>query len=107
MQQRLGLGHEKHVVGQVSNSPITVVGHRDNDAVSGLNLLYLAGGIVLVETVFNYPGVGLALVGAIAARDIPVIQSLVVMLAIAYILINITADVAVLLVTPRRRYPRA
>jgi peptide/nickel transport system permease protein len=73
----------------------------------GLNLLYLAGGIVLVETVFAYPGVGHALVGAINARDIPVIQSLAVMLAIVYVLINITADVAVLGVTPRRRYPRA
>lgn len=72
----------------------------------GLNLLYLAGGIVLVEKVFNYPGIGLALVDAITDRDVPLIQLLVVMLAVTYVAINIVADIAVLMVTPRRRYPR-
>lgn len=74
--------------------------------VVGLNLLYLAGGIALVETVFQYPGIGLALVAAITDRDVPVIQFLVVLLAIAYVFLNIVTDVAVLLVTPRRRLPR-
>lgn len=74
--------------------------------VFGLNLLYLAGGIVLVETVFQYPGIGLALVSAIQSRDVPVIQFLVVVLAIFYVALNIITDVAVLLVTPRRRAPR-
>lgn len=74
--------------------------------VVGLNLLYLAGGIALVETVFQYPGIGLLLVSSITNRDIPVIQFLVVFLAIAYVLLNIVTDVAVLLVTPRRRLPR-
>ena len=74
--------------------------------VVGLNLLYLAGGIALVETVFQYPGIGLALVAAITERDVPMIQFLVVLLAIAYVLLNITTDLAVLLVTPRKRLPR-
>jgi peptide/nickel transport system permease protein len=74
--------------------------------VVGLNLLYLAGGIALVETVFQYPGIGLLLVSSINNRDIPMIQFLVVFLSIAYVLLNIATDVAVLLVTPRRRLPR-
>jgi peptide/nickel transport system permease protein len=74
--------------------------------VVGLNLLYLAGGIALVETVFQYPGIGLSLVAAITDRDVPVIQFLVVLLAIAYVFLNVATDVAVLLVTPRRRLPR-
>lgn len=74
--------------------------------VVGLSLMYLAGGIVLVESVFQYPGIGLALVDAISARDVPVIQALVVLLATFYVVLNIVLDVAVLLVTPRRRLPR-
>jgi peptide/nickel transport system permease protein len=74
--------------------------------VVGLNLLYLAGGIALVETVFQFPGIGLALVAAITDRDVPMIQFLVVLLAVAYVLLNIATDIAVLLVTPRKRLPR-
>ncbi len=74
--------------------------------VFGLNVLYLAGGIVLVETVFQYPGIGLALVSAIENRDVPVIQFTVVLLAIFYVLLNILTDLVVLLATPRRRAPR-
>ncbi len=75
--------------------------------VVGLNLLYLAGGIVLVEAIFSYPGVGLALVEAINGRDVPTIQYIVLMLAVFYVILNIVTDVGVLLVTPRRRYPRS
>ncbi len=74
--------------------------------VFGLNLLYLAGGIVLVETVFQYPGVGLTLVNAVEARDVTVLQFIVVLLAIFYVTLNIFTDVVVLLATPRRRAPR-
>ena len=74
--------------------------------VVGLNLLYLAGGIVLVETVFNYPGIGLTLVGAVTNRDVPLIQFIVLVLAVFYIAINIATDALVLYVTPRRRLPR-
>jgi peptide/nickel transport system permease protein len=74
--------------------------------VVGLNFLYLAGGIVIVESVFSYPGVGQGLVDAVGARDVPVIQFVVLVLAAFYILVNITTDVLVLLVTPRRRLRR-
>jgi peptide/nickel transport system permease protein len=74
--------------------------------VFGLNVLYLAGGIVVVETVFQYPGIGLTLVNSIDNRDVPTIQFIVVLLAIFYVTLNIVTDVAVLAVTPRRRAPR-
>ncbi len=74
--------------------------------VFGLNLLYLAGGIVLVEAIFTFPGIGLLLVESINGRDVPVIQYIVILLAVFYVVLNIVTDVCVLLVTPRRRYPR-
>lgn len=75
--------------------------------VTALNLLYLAGGIVLVEYLFNYPGVGQELVAAISNRDIPVVQLIIISLAAFYVLVNICADVIALLATPRRRLPRS
>jgi peptide/nickel transport system permease protein len=74
--------------------------------VVGLNLLYLAGGIVVVEYVFDYPGLGSALVDAVSNRDIPMIQFIVLVLAAFYVLINIITDVIALLATPRRRVAR-
>jgi peptide/nickel transport system permease protein len=71
--------------------------------VVGLNLLYLAGGIVVVEYVFNYPGIGAALVAAVSDRDIPTIQFIVLVLAAFYVFVNIVTDVAALMASPRRR----
>jgi peptide/nickel transport system permease protein len=74
--------------------------------VIGLGFLYLAGGIVVVEYVFNFPGIGQELVYAVNGRDIPTIQFIVVVLAAFYVFVNIIADVIALLATPRRRFPR-
>jgi peptide/nickel transport system permease protein len=74
--------------------------------VIGINVLYLAGGIVIVEYIFNFPGIGQALVSAVTDRDIPTIQFIVVLLAAFYVLVNIATDVIALLATPRRRLPR-
>jgi peptide/nickel transport system permease protein len=74
--------------------------------VIGLTFLYLAGGIVVVEYVFNYPGIGQGLVLAVSDRDIPVIQFIVVVLAAFYVLMNILTDLIALLATPRRRTAR-
>jgi peptide/nickel transport system permease protein len=71
--------------------------------VTALNLIFLAGGVVVVETVFNYPGIGYAFVQAVNDRDIPTIQTIVVVLATFYVVVNIVADVLVVLVTPRLR----
>jgi peptide/nickel transport system permease protein len=74
--------------------------------VIGLNFLYLAGGIVIVEEVFNFPGVGQGLVNAVSNRDIPVIQFIVIVLATFYVFVNIATDVIALAATPRRRIGR-
>jgi peptide/nickel transport system permease protein len=71
--------------------------------VIGLTYLYLAGGIVVVEYLFNYPGIGQGLVNAVQNRDIPMVQLIVVVLAAFYIFMNILTDVIALLATPRRR----
>jgi peptide/nickel transport system permease protein len=73
--------------------------------VVGLTFLRLAGGIVLVEEVFDFPGIGQGLVNAVTDRDIPVIQFIVVVLAAFYVVVNITTDVLALLLSPRRRIP--
>lgn len=74
--------------------------------VIGLNFLYLAGGIVIVENVFNYPGIGQGLINAVSNRDIPVIQFIVIVLATFYVFVNIFTDVIALLATPKRRIAR-
>jgi peptide/nickel transport system permease protein len=53
--------------------------------------------------VFNFPGIGQALVNAVNSRDIPVIQFIVLALAAFYVVVNIVTDVIALLATPRRR----
>lgn len=74
--------------------------------VIGLNFLYLAGGIVVVEYVFNFPGVGQELVSAVSDRDVPIVQLIVIVLAAFYVVVNIATDLIALLATPRRRLPR-
>jgi peptide/nickel transport system permease protein len=68
---------------------------------AALELLFLSGGVVIVETVFSYPGIGYQLIQAVNARDIPVIQTIAVLLAATCVVINLLSDVGVLLVTPR------
>jgi peptide/nickel transport system permease protein len=71
--------------------------------VTALNLAHLAGGIVVVEAVFNYPGIGLLLVDSVRARDMPVVQAVALLIATLYVLLNLLADVATILVSPRLR----
>jgi peptide/nickel transport system permease protein len=71
--------------------------------VIALNLAYLAGGIVVVETVFAYPGIGSAFVDAVRSRDLPTVQALGLLIAALYVVLNVAADVATILVSPRLR----
>ena len=71
--------------------------------VIALNLAYLAGGIIVIEYVFNYSGIGSAIQEAVLNHDLPVIQALAMLLAAVYVVINLLADVATILVTPRLR----
>jgi len=71
--------------------------------VIALNLAYLAGGIILVEVVFNYTGIGSATAEAVVNHDLPVIQALAILLAAVYVVLNLLADLATILVTPKLR----
>jgi peptide/nickel transport system permease protein len=72
--------------------------------IGGLQFGQLMGGAVLTETVFTWPGIGRLLVNAINARDYPVVQGSVLLIAISFILINIAVDVVYGLIDPRIRY---
>lgn len=71
--------------------------------VTALQLAWLAGGVVVVEYVFRYPGIGQALVDAVANRDLPVVQALTLLVGAVYVLLNVVADIATILLTPRLR----
>ena len=71
--------------------------------VIALNLAYLAGGIIFIEVVFNYTGIGGAIAEAVNNHDLPVIQALAILIAAVYVVLNLLADVATILVTPKLR----
>jgi glutathione transport system permease protein len=70
----------------------------------GLQFGFLLGGSIVVETVFNWPGVGRLLVDAVGMRDYPVIQSLVLLFSLEFILINLVVDLLYGFINPTIRY---
>jgi len=74
--------------------------------VLGVQLGYLLGGAVVIETVFTLPGIGYLAVGAINDRDYPVVQGVVLVVATAFVLINILVDVVTSVLDPRIRAGR-
>jgi peptide/nickel transport system permease protein len=71
-----------------------------------LNLAYLIVGVVLVEVVFTYQGLGRLLVDSVSKRDFPVVQASCLIFAATYILLNLTADVLSILTNPRLMHPK-
>jgi peptide/nickel transport system permease protein len=71
--------------------------------VLAMNVAWLAGGVVIVETVFQYPGIGLELTHAVGARDLATVEVLAVLITGVYVLGNLFADVVVMLLNPRLR----
>ena len=74
--------------------------------VVALNLAYLITGVVLVEVVFVYPGIGQLLVDSVTKRDFPVVQAACLIFAATFILLNLAADVGAILTNPRLRHPK-
>ena len=70
----------------------------------GLQFGFLLGGSIVVETVFNWPGLGRLLVDAVTMRDYPVIQTLVLLFSLEFILINLVVDVLYGFINPTIRY---
>jgi peptide/nickel transport system permease protein len=71
--------------------------------VVALNLSYLIGGVVIVETMFAFPGLGRLMVDAIASRDVPVAQITILIFCAAYVLFNLLADIAATISNPKLR----
>lgn len=70
---------------------------------SSITLIYLTGGVVTIEFLFAFPGLGSALTNAVQSRDLPVVQMIVLVFATAYVVFNLLADLLTVLVTPRLR----
>ena len=74
--------------------------------VIALNLAYLVVGVVIVEVVFVYPGLGQLLVDSVSKRDVPVVQACSMIFAGVYILLNLLADIVSIVTNPRLLHPR-
>lgn len=69
--------------------------------VVAINIAYLITGVVIVEVVFVYPGLGQLMVDSVSRRDMPVVQSIALIFAATYVLINLLADVLSIVTDPR------
>ena len=70
-------------------------------AVMGLQLGYMLGGSILIETVFSWPGSGLLLNSAIFQRDLPLLQGTILVLALFFVLLNLIVDIVQASIDPR------
>ena len=73
--------------------------------VIAINIAWLVGGVVVVEAVFNYPGIGTLMLDAVHNRDVPVLQYIAVIGALVYVISNLLADLAATALNPRLRTP--
>jgi peptide/nickel transport system permease protein len=71
--------------------------------VTALNFTYLAGGVVIIEKVFGFPGFGSLMIDAIRFRDVPLVEITILIASCVYILANLLADMAALLLNPKLR----
>ena len=74
--------------------------------VIALNLAYLVSGVVIVETIFSYPGLARLMVEGVGYRDIPLVQALGMIFCATYVGLNLLADLFAILANPRLRHPR-
>tara|TARA_B100001167_G_scaffold1667_1_gene1017 strand:+ start:26 stop:982 length:957 start_codon:yes stop_codon:yes gene_type:complete len=74
--------------------------------VIAINLAYLVVGVVVVEVVFVYPGLGQLMVDSVSKRDVPVVQACSMIFATVYILLNLSADIISIVTNPRLLHPR-
>lgn len=74
--------------------------------VIALNLAYLVSGIVVIETLFNFPGLGRYMVDAVTVRDVPAVQFCAMLFCGTYVVLNLIADIVAIIANPRLRFPR-
>ena len=73
--------------------------------VIAINIAWLVGGVVVVETIFNYPGIGTLMLDSVRDRDLPVLQFIAVIGALTFVVCNLLADLAATWLNPRLRTP--
>jgi peptide/nickel transport system permease protein len=71
--------------------------------VAAFNVAYLAGGVIIIENIFNYPGLGVALRDAVTDHNVPVVQFVAMFISAIWVVVNVLADLGTILVTPRLR----
>lgn len=71
--------------------------------VIAINIAWLMGGVVVVETIFNYPGMGAVMIDSVSTRDLPVLQAIALITAVVYVVANLAADLLSMLIDPRQR----
>jgi peptide/nickel transport system permease protein len=74
--------------------------------VIAFNLAYLVVGVVIVEVVYVYPGIGQLMVDSVSSRDMPVVQACALIFAATYILLNLSADIVSIITNPRLLHPK-
>lgn len=113
MLETLGEDYVRTARAKGLNRPAVVIGHALRNAliplvtVIGLSFAVLMGGAVITEQVFNIPGVGRLLIQAIGRRDYPLVQGIVLIIALMYVLINLAVDLVYGILDPRLRQSRA
>jgi peptide/nickel transport system permease protein len=71
--------------------------------VISINVAWLLGGVVVVESIFNYPGVGKLMIDSVSTRDLPMLEAIAVLSALIYVVVNLVADLLALAADPRQR----
>ena len=84
----------QHVVPNASLPVVSVV---------ALSLAELIGGVVIIETVFGFPGIGNLLVDSVSSKDIPMVQAIALVVGTGYVVLNFAADAVMLALNPRLR----
>jgi peptide/nickel transport system permease protein len=113
MLETLGEDYVRTARAKGLNQPAVVIRHALRNAliplvtVVGLSFAVLLGGAVITEQIFNIPGVGRLLISAIGRRDYPLVQGIVLMIALIYVMINLLVDIVYGVLDPRIRQSRA
>jgi len=113
MLETLGEDYVRTARAKGLNKPSVVIRHALRNAliplvtVIGLSFAVLMGGAVITEQVFNIPGIGRLLISAIGRRDYPLVQGIVLLIALMYVLINLAVDIVYGVLDPRLRQSRA
>ncbi len=107
--EELGKDYVRTARGKGLAENVVILGHALRNALIptvtmiGLQLGFLIGGAVVVETVFAWPGIGLLVVDSIFARDYPVVQGVVLVIAVMVVVVNLAVDVVYTILDPRIR----